>query len=44
MWRWRMLWRALAVTTLRKIFLYRNETRKSIFNRFIIFKGEKAQW
>jgi hypothetical protein len=42
MWQWRMSWRALAATILRKAFLYRNETRKSISNRFIILKGEKS--
>lgn len=42
MWQWRMSWRALAATTLRKPFLYRNETRKSISNRSIILKGEKS--
>jgi hypothetical protein len=42
MWRWRMTWRALAVTTLRKTFLYHNETQKSISNRSIILKGEKS--
>lgn len=47
MWRWRMLWCALAATTLRKTFLYRNKTRnktrKSISNRSIILKGEKSR-
>ena len=43
MWRWRMTWRALAATILRKTCLYRNETRKSIANRCIILKGEKGQ-
>ena len=42
MWRWRMSWRALAATTLRKTFWYRNETRKSISNRSTILKGEKS--
>jgi hypothetical protein len=42
MWRWRMTWRALAATTLRITFLYRDETRKSISNRSIILKGEKS--
>jgi hypothetical protein len=43
MWRWRISWRALAATTLRKTFLYRNETQKSISNHSIILKGEKSQ-
>jgi hypothetical protein len=42
MWRWRMSWRALAATTLRKTFLYRIEIRESISNHYIILKGEKS--
>jgi hypothetical protein len=42
MWRRRMTWRAVAATTLRITFLYRNKTRKSISNRSMILKGEKS--
>jgi hypothetical protein len=36
-----MTWRALAATTVRKTFLYRNETQKSISNCSIILKRRK---
>ncbi len=42
MWQWRMTWCALAAATLGITFLYRDETRKSISNRFSILKGKKS--
>ena len=41
MWQWRITWRALAATTLRIPFQYRDKIRRSISNRSTGLKGEK---